>query len=269
MKNRFVFLATIALFALCGTRCVPEYNVFVSTQDLEFGLEAESQTLIVTANCKWTITKNDDADWYTITPMSGRAKDSIVTITVNAYPGGDFRGSSFVVTSPGDHIRRTVFVTQNKLDFDGMINKIFGVTTLEHWVTDFYGQIIEDEYYLWEYNPYDTTQGYLMYFLEDGIGYQRDHHKEHAIYFPFTYEYDSDSSILRVTFDTDEGPEPYAAQVLCASDSLYRIFHQYKPNRWERADHRKVSTITPEEKSALLQKVAKRKATKDGIYHCE
>jgi hypothetical protein len=66
----------------------------VSSQDLRFGLASESQTFTITANCKWSIIKNDDADWYTISPMSGKAKDSIVTVTVNDYSHGDFRGSS-------------------------------------------------------------------------------------------------------------------------------------------------------------------------------
>jgi hypothetical protein len=53
--------------------------------------------------------------------------------------------------------------------------------------------------------------------------------------------------------------------VLCASDSLYRIFHEYKPNFWERADMRKVGTITPGEKSMLMRAVKSRKGN-GGIF---
>ena len=269
MKNRFALLGVIALFALWCTSCNKDYSIIVSSQDLKFGLEAETQTFIVKANCKWTITKNDNADWYTISPMSGRAKDSIVTVTVNDYSNGHFRGSTFVVSSPGGHIRRTVFVTQNKLDFDGMINKVFGVMEVEHWVTDFYDQIIEDEYQHDVYNPYDTTQGYLMFFMEDGQGIQRDRHKDHAVYFNFEYEYDHDNSILHVRFPLEDGDvESYSAEVLCASDSLYRIFHEYMPHHFERADHRKVGTITPQEKAILKQKAVKRKKP-EGIYQID
>ena len=261
MKRNIVFLAAFLMgLSTVFIGCVKEYSVVVSSQDLRFGLGNETQTLIVNANCKWTITKDDDADWYTISPMSGRAKDSIVTVTVNDYSGGDFRGSWFTVSSPGGHVYRRVLVSQNKLDFDGMINKVFGVFSLEHWNTDYYGQIIEDEYKHWEYDPYDTTRGHLMYFFEDGKGIQRNRERyDHAIYFPFEYAYDPDSCILHIEFELEDGGiESYNPEVLCASDSLYRVFHEYKLHWFERADMRKVGTIIPGEKAILQQKLSKR-----------
>lgn len=267
--KKTIKLMAVALFAIATiiTGCKPKDSLTVSTQDLRFTLEEGSQTIEVTANCEWTVTKNDDADWYTITPMDGK-NDGTVTVTVQAYPNGDYRGSSFVIASPKDRIRHTVFVTQNKLDFDGIINKVFAVTSLEHWNTDYYGQIIEDSYRHHTYNPYDTTQGYQMYFFEDGQGIQRDRHGSHAVYYMFTYDYDPVNTNLHIEFETAEGnaPESYDAQVLCASDSLYRIFHEYKPNFWERADQRKIGTIHPNAKTSLQQKVSKRKGQGGGIY---
>lgn len=254
-------LLMMALVMISLTGCVKEDSIIVSSQDLRFGLDAESQTFVVKANCKWMIFKNDDADWYTISPMSGKAKDSIVTVTVNDYNNGDFRGAWFTVSSRGGHIRRSILVSQNKLDFYGMVNKVYGVFSLEQWKTDYYGQIIDDEYDYWEYNPYDTTQGHLMYFLEDGVGYQRNRALyDHAIWFPFDYEFDADSSILHIVFHlANDSIEPYDPEVLCASDSLYRIYHEYKPHWFERADMRKIGTITSGEKAFLQQKFAKRK----------
>lgn len=260
MKTIKKYLVFTALTMLGLTGCVKDYSILVSTQDLRFGLNAESQTLVINANCKWTITKNDNVDWYTISQISGKSNDSIITVTVKDYSGGDFRGSSFVISSPGEHIRRTVFVSQNKLDFDGMINKIFGVMSRERWNTDYAGQIIEDEYKHWEYNPYDTTTGYLMYFLEDNVGIQRDHHTDTVAWWPFRYTFDADSLILHLDFETIDGaPESYAPNVLTASDSLYRFCHEYKPHWWERVDMRKVGIINPSEKAILQQKVSKRK----------
>lgn len=255
----FPFVLFIAILGLSG--CVRENSVLVSTQDLRFGLKAESQTFIIHANCKWEVSKNDDADWYTISPMSGRAKDSIITVTVNDYTGGDFRGSSFVIGSPGWHIRRTVFVSQNKLDFDGMINKVFGLTKLERWNTDYYGQIIEETYKPYEYDPYDTTTGQRMYFFEQGQGIQRRVVSyDSIVYYAFDYEYDSDNSILHIAFHLEnDGLESYDPEVLCASDSLYRVFHEFKPDFWERADMRKVGTLVPEEMNCMKNKVTKRK----------
>ena len=258
-KSTFIMMVmmTIAVLGLVG--CEKKYSITVSTQNLWFGLEAGEQTLDIKANCNWTITKNDNANWYTINTMSGK-NDGTITITVEALENADFRGSSFVINSPGGHVYRTVFISQNKLDFDGMVNKIFGVMSLEHWNTDFYGQIIEDTYKHKEFNPYDTTGGYLMYFLENGQGIQRDHHSDTAVYYLFNYEYNPINQILHIEFETATGaPESYDPQVLTASDSLYRFIHEYKPNWWERADMRKVGVINPSEKSFLRNVATKRK----------
>ena len=250
--------------AMALVSCLKEDKVQVSTQNLWFGLGAETQTIKITSNCKWTITKNDDVEWYTIDMMSG-SNDATITINVEECEE-DYRGSSFVIASPGEHIRRTVFISQNKLDFDGMVNKIFGVMELEHWNTDYYGQIIEDSYKHYEFDPYDTTMGYLMYFLEDGQGVQRDHHRDTAIYYAFTYEYNPVDQILHIEFvTTGDEPESYDPHVLTASDSLYRFIHEYKPNFWERADMRKVGTYNPEGKADLRQKAIKRKKG-EGIF---
>ena len=274
MKNRILSMALIAMAVLSLASCKKKDSLMVSSQDLWFNLEAGSQTITLTANCDWSIVFHEQTDWYTVSPTSGTANDSIITVTVKAYPDGDFRGSYFVINSPGGHIRRTVFVSQNKLDFDGIVNKVFGVYTVEHWDVDYFGQIIEETYKHKEYDPYDTTTGYLMYFLEDGIGVQRDHHKDTVIYYAFTYDYTPYNQNLYIEFETvDGGPEPYNAQVLCASDSLYRIFHEFKPMQFERADHRKIGTIIPAEKEALKQKALQYRAIKrngrEGIYHMD
>lgn len=256
-KSRIMLFAALFAAALVGLTGCPakDYHIMLSSQDFCFGLEAGSDTLIINADCKWTIKKNDKADWYTITPMSGKAHDSIVVITVNDYSHGDWRGSSFVVNSPGGHVHRTVFVSQNKLDIYGIVHKIYGVFTLEHWNTDYFGMIVEDSYEKKDYNPYDTTRGYLMYYVTDSTGYQRDHHNENVVWWPFKYRYDADSSRLHISFYLQDGSfEDYSPEVLCASDSLYRIFHQYETSWWERADMRKVGTIAPRELEQLMKK---------------
>ena len=250
----------LLLIAMAGlTSCVEERALRVSTNDLRFGVDAESKTLEITANCKWTVMRNDNADWYSIDMMSGKG-DAVITITVDAMDNADYRGSKFVISSPNGHIRRTIFVTQSKIDVYGMVNKIYGVMELEHWNTDYFGQIIEDSYRHYEYDPYDTTAGYLMYFLEDGQGVQRDRHRDTAVYYAFTYNYDPIDQILHIEFETvTDAPESYDPQVLTASDSLYRFMHEWKTDWWERADMRKVGTINPDEKAVLKHAVTKRK----------
>lgn len=261
MKKRINLLAIIgiSLLTLCLAGCVKKYTMWVSSQDVRFGLEANTQTIVLRANCKWTISLTDDEDWYTISPMSGNANDSIITITVKEF-NGDYRGTSFVIDSPGAHVHRTVFVSQNKLDFEGLYNKVFGVSSVEHWNTDYMNQMIEDSYKPKEYDPYDTATGYTMYFLADGTGVQMDHHKDTAIYYAFTYEYNPINQILHIEFETiDDSHENYDPQVLTASDSLFRFIHEYKDHWWERADMRKIGTINPDAKALLKHKAIKRK----------
>ncbi len=261
-KNSVMAAMLIVMSALSFVSCSKPESILVSSQELWFPLEAESQTITVTSNCDWSITLSDHADWYTITPMSGTKTDSVITISVKTFEGaGEFRASSFRVTSKHGHVFRTVVFSQNTLDFDGLVNKIFGITFDEQWDVDFYGQIIEDSYRSGEFDPYDTTQGYLMYFLEDGQGVQRDRHSDHAVYYPFTYEYNVGERNLHLDFETVDPSivEVYDAEVLTASDSLYRVKHEYKPLRWERLDMRKVGTVTPGEKALLQKTFTKRK----------
>ena len=259
MKNtkHFMTMALMALMALGFTGCYKNHSLTVSSQDFRFGKASETQTLIVRTNTKWSIDLKDNADWYTISPLSGSANDSIVTITVNAYDG-DYRGTSFVVNSPGGHIHRTVFVAQTKIDVYSMINKVYGVMHKERWNTDFYGQIIEDSYEPKDYNPYDTTRGYQMYFLADGTGVQRDNHADTVAYWLFNYAYDDINHILHISFSVDS-TKNYSPEVLTATDSLYRFMHEFEPHNWERADMRKIGTIDPAEKSDMLLKAVKRK----------
>ena len=42
-------------------------------------------------------------------------------------------------------------------------------------------------------------------------------------------------------------------------EEMFRFFHEYKPNMWERADMCKIGTITPSEKTILMRNATKRK----------
>ena len=54
----------------------------VSSQNLWFGLDAQTDTLDITSNCDWTVIRNDTASWYTITPLEGTKNGSLlVTVT--------------------------------------------------------------------------------------------------------------------------------------------------------------------------------------------
>lgn len=261
MKTRNILLLVLLFVATAGlTSCRKDYNIWVSSQDLWFDTAAASQTIIVRADCRWTIKKADKADWYTVSPMSGSANDSIITITVEHMTEGDFRGSSFAVRSPGGYVRSTVVITQNKVKFEGLYNKVFSVMSRERWNTDYYGDVIEDTYRHYEYNPYDTTIGYQMYFLANDTGYQRDHLADTGNWWMFTYKYDNDNQILDISFLlSDDTTEEYSMEVLTASDSIFRFMHEFRPNFWERADMRRIGTIVTNSKAMMRRKAARRK----------
>ena len=263
MKKRNILLLWVMLpLAILGfTSCQKDYSIWVSSQDLWFDTAQASQTIIVRANCRWSIKKNDKADWYTISPMSGNENDSIITISVESMKEGDFRGSSFIVKSPSKRTSATVFITQNKVQFEGLYNKVFSVTSRERWNTDYYGNMIEDTYRHYEYDPYDTTVGYQMYFLANDTGYQCDHQStDSATWWMFTYKYDNDNQVLDLSFILDEeGTEEYSLDVVTASDSIFRFIHQFRPNFWERSDMRRIGTIVPNAKALMRKKTAKRR----------
>lgn len=240
-------------------------TITLSNYELWFPTESNSKTLEINSNCKWIVSIDDGADWYTVSPMSGKGQSSL-TITVQPYEGSDYRSSSFTLISEHSLCKTKVFLSQNKLEFEEIVNMVFGVSKVEYWNTDYFGQIIEDSYRHKEYNPYDTTMGYLMYFLEDGVGVQRDHHKDSVVYYVFTYDYDAISRNLHIEFETvSDAVEDYDASVLTASEKLFRFIHEYKPNWWERADMRKIGTINSGEKSLLMHATKKRKGT-EGIF---
>ena len=237
----------------------------LSKYELWFPKEAETKTIDVAANCKWTVTLDDNADWYTVTPMSGENGGSLA-ISVQPYEGEDYRSSSFTLTSEHGFTAARVHLSQNKLEFEEIYNMVFGVSKVEHWNTDYFGQMIEDSYMPYEFNPYDTATGYMMYFFEDGRGVQRDHHNNVAVYYSFTYNYDAANRNLHIEFDVvSDVLENYDVNVLTASEELFRFVHEYKPGFWERADMRKVGTINPEEKS-LIMRAAKKRQSKEGIF---
>ena len=75
---------------------------------------AEGQTtdLTINANCNWSITKN--ADWLTVSPMSG---SSTQTITVSAMKNSSGADRMVVLTILGGELKsRKITITQKKVE---------------------------------------------------------------------------------------------------------------------------------------------------------
>lgn len=276
MKKNLRLVLICALAVLCLVGCKKE-KITVTPNELWFPATASVQELQLTANCSWTISIDDGANWYTIknisdtahvvSGMSGKG-DARLSVSVNPLEEGQ-RTSTFTITSAKGNAIVKVSVSQNTetpTELTSLTNLVFGVSNVAHWNTDYFGNIIEDSYKHKEFDPYDTTRGYMMFFMENGLGVQRDHSKDSVVYYSFSYNYDALNRILHIEFETETGEaEIYDAPVLSATFEVFRFQHEYRPHFWERADMKKVGSIITRDK-ALLQKQAKKRKSGEPIF---
>ena len=273
MKKKIKVLKTalflLIILSLVGCRKKEEISVIVD--HLWFPKEAGVQDLELTANCKWTISIDDDADWYTIDPMSGK-NDKKILVVVQALGDLPSRTSSFTITSEKGTVQQQVRVSQNTdepTELRSITDMVFGVTSVTHWNVDYYGEMIEESYRHMEFdNPYDTASGYVMYFFQDSIGIQRDNvNGDSTTYYSFKYAFDPDARILHLEFETiTDTSEIYNAPVLIATEELFRFQHEYMPMRWEISDMRKIGTLHPNQKTRIMRQATKKRKPKGGVF---
>ena len=270
MKKRISILevALLLVTMLSLVSCGKKEEITLSVDHLWFPEGASVQELEITANCKWSVSIDDGADWYTIDPMSGK-NDEVVSVSVKALDDERQRTSSFTITSAKGNAQLQVRVSQNTdepAELESITNKIFGVATIAHWNVDYFGEVIEESYERYEFNPYDTASGYVMYFFEDSLGVQRDNQGDSTVYYQFKYDYNPNTRIIHFDFVTiSDTTEIYDAPVLVATEKLFRFQHEYRPMRWELADLRMIGTLKPQEKSSIMQAIKKRKP-KGGVF---
>ena len=272
----------LIFMALSLIGCKKE-KITLSAYELWFPAEASVQEIQLTANCDWTISIDDDANWYSIrksidtiigstsvfviydttqTVSSGNGNMTLA-IVVEPLENSLNRTSSFTITSGKGKSQVQVRISQNTVEpaeMQSITNRVFGVVDVAHWNTDFFGEIIEDSYKRLEFDPNDTTTGYFMFFMDDGQGVQRDNTGDSAIYYMFSYEYDYINRYLHIEFETisDTVSEVYNAPLLSATTELFSFQHEWKPNFWERANMKQVGTYEPQRKDYLLRKAKKR-----------
>ena len=286
-----VLLLIFIAFSLVG--CKKE-KITLSEYEFWFPGEASVQNIQVTANCDWTISIDDGADWYSIkksidttvysanesstyfiiynsaqTISSGRGNMTLA-IVVEPLENQLERSSSFTITSTKGNVQLKVHLSQNTEDpteLESITDMVFGVANVAHWNVDYYGEVIEESYRRKEFNPYDTTSGYIMYFFQDSIGIQRDNvNGDSTTYYSFKYAFNPDTRILYIDFETvADTSETYNAPVLIATEEIFRFQHEYLPMRWEISDMRKIGTLHPNEKSRIMQATKKRKS-RGGVF---
>ena len=167
--SRVLLLIFIAL-SLVG--CKKE-KITLSEYEFWFPGEACVQNIQVTANCDWTISIDDGADWYSIkksidttvyseygsstyfiiyntaqTISSGQGSMTLA-IVVEPLENQLERSSSFTITSDKGNVQLKVRVSQNtddSVELRSIENMVFGVATFTHWNVDYFGEVIEETY---------------------------------------------------------------------------------------------------------------------------
>ena len=270
--NKLRKLLPILLFAfvaLIASSCKKE-KIEVSESNLWFKAQGGSQTIEVDATHGWKIQENSDFDWFTVTPMN--SDESHSTITINVEPldaeAEGYRNGHISILSPKGGAQIVVLISQGDVEFIDIYNLVFGLMKEEQWNTDFYGLMIEDSYKCVEFNPYDTTTGFWMYFFEEGKGVQVDrYNQDTAVYYLFDYTYNTGDRKLDITFELVDGShESYSPTVITATSELFRFEHEYKPHFWERSDMKKIGTIDPVEKASMLNRAVKKRKEAGPVF---
>ena len=263
INTKTLILALFAIAFVSLTGCRKKETIQVSHDTLWFSTEASSQTIDITTDCAWSIEKNGDAQWFTVSPMSGEKapNGTTLTISVQEFDGQDYRSASFTIKSARGRANVTVNLSQNVVEFTSIINTVYGVKKVEQWNTDFFGNVIADSYKEVSFNPHDTTTGFTMYFAEGGVGVQVDRYHDSTVYYSFHYNYDNVTRNLHIEFELVDSTqsEIYNASVLTATEGLFRFQHEYKPSFWERAEMTKIGNIDPQSKGIIDRAIAKRK----------
>lgn len=265
MKNNtkvtVLALFAIVFMALTCTSCKKE-KIEVSSDILYFSDDEDWQTVTVTSNCSWTIEKDDNIDWFTVSQgLNKVSTDALITVRVNEFEEEGTRESSFVIVSGKGDVRCVVKVVQQQPEFGSLINTVYGVRKEEQWNTDFYGDVIEDSYLSGFFDPYDMTTGFTMYFAEDGFGVQEDRYHTTHEYSTFHYNYNNVTRILHIEFDLVDTTqtEIYDERVLTATERMFRFEQEFEPHGWERTEMVKIGIIDSQTKNIIDRAVAKRK----------
>ena len=118
MKNSIIYSLMVMALVACASDNAGDETPIISKDYLSvvpsMELLAEGQTtdMTINANCSWSITKN--ADWLTVSPMSG---SSTQTVTVSAMKNSSGTDRMVVLTILGGELKsRKITVTQKKVD---------------------------------------------------------------------------------------------------------------------------------------------------------
>ena len=116
MKNYSIFVLWALLTVACGGGDDSEDNTIKKdqisiAQKLELLGDGEAKEMPIKATCNWNLTK--DADWLTVTPMSGDKDTRSIMVSASKNSTGATR-TAILTISGGDAQTQRVVVTQLK-----------------------------------------------------------------------------------------------------------------------------------------------------------
>ena len=118
MKKYSILLFVSLLVIACGgdddtDDIIIKKDQISITPSLELLGDGEAKEMLITATCDWRITKDANADWLTVTPMSGTKDTRSIVVSAGKNSTGVNRIATLTI-SGGDAQTQRVVVTQLK-----------------------------------------------------------------------------------------------------------------------------------------------------------
>lgn len=250
MKKSIVWITTLILTIMIGTSsCGKRQHITLSKEKLSYASQGGRDFLEIKADCDWTIEKDPDQDWYSISPTEG-SNDAVIAITVSPNDSHNDRNDMLTVISANRRTKVKIPVTQANIDINKIIGKVWFTRLYERWNTDFYDQYINESYRSWTYYAEPEYRNWFFYFQNDGTGYEILAFNNDTIYYPYGYMYYPDGDSLRISFQTvdDTVTEDYHAIIYELDQERFVFINEYRPHQFE-----KINTVNVSQRKSELK----------------
>lgn len=159
MKRIFMMLAMVAAVAVACDPASPEAKFDLSETTLSLEAVSGEGSFTITSNEAWTAVA--DAAWLEVSPASGDASESAVTVTVTAQDNGTGDMRDAVITITAGTLVKTVNVAQAAKAVAG--------------VTEFAADYCEGFYYGDDYSSEVGTYNYMVILSDNGLADPSDY----------------------------------------------------------------------------------------------
>lgn len=234
-KNSLLTVLTLfVLIAITASSCGKREVITVTKDILSFSAAGGTDHIQISANCGWSIVKDESVDWFSITPTEGE-NNGLITITVNNYEESPDREALFTIKSASGKKSKTIVVHQNEIEITNITDCVWFVSFYERWNTDYYQNFIEDSYEYWSYNQGDNERNIFFYFMPDSTGYQIQTQNQDTIFYLFDYIFYPLGDSLYINFASDdELVDDYHSTIDALNDDTFIFSDEWKPNFFEK-----------------------------------